>query len=514
MKFWILKGSLLLACSIAHASTGIDHVNEYQVKKFSGEMENSYTGHVVKDAGDINGDLINDIIIGSNQSSGTFGAYVVLGRSDRNVLDLPLSSLSGENGFKIITTETGDSLGFAVDKLGDVNGDGLDDLIVGAHTSSVNGTDSGQAFVIYGSEDVFPGVFNVSDLNGKNGFAINGADLGTHLGFSVSYAGDVNNDGTNDILIGNYFANHNGVESGSVYLIFGSKDLDSPAVDINTLNGLNGFRVDGEVTGDRFGGSVSSAGDFNDDGFDDLLIGAILNDSNGDRSGSSYVVFGQSSFAAIVNTNGLDGTDGISIVGEASLDRLGYRVLGAGDVNMDDIDDVMISSLTPGSLGSRGGIVYIVFGQSEFSTGSFDVGFSDGLLGSKIIGRFDHDTLFGFSFTTGFDLNGDGFSDFAVGAPFMDSDSVFNGNGVLFIIYGGSWVLQPTIINIADLNGINGFAVHGEHDKDELGVGVSSVIDWNGDGFNDLLVGARRVNNKGSAYLMMKPIDLIFKNGF
>src|SRR4028118_1235155 len=134
---------------------------------------------------------------------------------------------------------------------------------------------------------MFGPTFNLLDLNGSNGFAINGIAVGDYSGSSVSSAGDVNGDGIDDLIIGARTASPNGIsEAGQSYVVFGSNSGFVAGLDLSELNGSNGFAINGIVADDRLGSSVSSAGDVNGDGFDDLIIGAIYADPNGiDRAG-------------------------------------------------------------------------------------------------------------------------------------------------------------------------------------------------------------------------------------
>ncbi|WP_204153456.1 integrin alpha, partial [Leptolyngbya sp. CCY15150] len=134
----------------------------------------------------------------------------------------------------------------------------------------------------------FDPVLNLADLDGSNGFRIDGVAANDYSGRSVSSAGDINGDGIDDLIISAPGADPNSSDSGSSYVVFGGGDFSIP-LNLSTLNGSNGFRLDGVSINDASGRSVSSAGDINGDGVDDLIIGAPFADSNGFDSGSSYV---------------------------------------------------------------------------------------------------------------------------------------------------------------------------------------------------------------------------------
>ena len=194
---------------------------------------------------------------------------------------------------------------------GDINNDGFDDLIIGAPNADPNGGSSGESYVVFGKAAGYSASLELSSLNGTNGFVINGIDADDYSGIRVSSAGDINNDGYDDIIIGAYGADPNGDDSGESYVVFGKAAGYSASLDLSSLlaanggDGTKGFVINGIDAGDYSGISVSSAGDINNDGYDDIIIGADGADPNGISSGESYVVFGQSEFDAFVNLSDL-----------------------------------------------------------------------------------------------------------------------------------------------------------------------------------------------------------------
>ena len=192
-----------------------------------------------------------------------------------------LSTLNGSNGFRLNGVAAYDFSGRSVSTAGDVNGDGFDDLIVGSAGADPNGSGSGSSYVVFGQASGFSAAMDLSSLNGSNGFRLDGEAKGDRSGFSFSTAGDVNGDGFDDVIVGAGGADSNGDRSGSSYVVFGQASGFSAAMDLSSLNGSNGFRLDGEAKGDRSGFSFSTAGDVNGDGFDDLIVGACGVDPNG-----------------------------------------------------------------------------------------------------------------------------------------------------------------------------------------------------------------------------------------
>ena len=212
----------------------------------------------------------------------------------------------GTAGITIYGADAGDNSGRSVSSAGDVNGDGFDDLLIGANgaDASDNGkTGAGDSYVIFGGSSL-PETIDLGNL-GAGGITIFGTDGGDHGGHSLSSAGDVNGDGFDDLLIGADIADASGnakSDAGESYVIFGGSSLPT-TIDLANL-GTAGFVLFGADAGDQSGQSVSSAGDVNGDGFGDLLIGARAADASGNgksNAGESYVIFGGNFTAAITH---------------------------------------------------------------------------------------------------------------------------------------------------------------------------------------------------------------------
>ena len=426
----------------------------------SGEQEDDNSGSKVSAAGDVNGDGLSDLLIaasGANDSGGR--SYVVFGKTDSQAVAL---SALGSRGF-IIDGNSGGWWGdYRVAGVGDVNGDGLDDLIIGSASGS---TDAGQSYVVFGKTD--SSSVSLSTLTGSAGFVLAGTSGSAPR---VSAAGDVNGDGLADLLVG--FPDELN-DAGRSYVVFGKSD--SAPVNFTNLGGI-GFAINGETSGDRSGGQVSPAGDFNGDGLSDLLIAAS---GANNWAGKAYVVFGKTDSDPIHLAS--EGSGSLAILGQGGVATEDLTVAAAGDVNGDGLADVIIGA--PSDRTSSPGRSYVVFGRTDTST---PIHLSNLGIGGFAIESLVPGDMSGWSVATAGDLNGDGLSDLLVGAPGVGYTNEYRGH--TYVIFGRT---NSTTVQLSDIAaGSGGFVIAGQSNGDQSGSSVSAAGDVDGDGLADLIVGA------------------------
>ncbi len=341
------------------------------------------------------------------------------------------------------------NMGTSVAWVGDVNGDGYSDLVVGVEKFDNGQTNEGRVYAYYGSG---------SGLSSSPSWTVESNQAEALFGFSVAPAGDINGDGYDDVVIGARGWDNGGTaDVGKVFLYYGSSGGLSSSPDW-TYMGAN--------AGDKLGVSVASAGDINKDDYGDIIIGAQHADNGNTDEGKAYLFLGGSV--------GLDSSPDWTYEGNADNTLLGTSVSSAGDIDDDGYDDVVIGA----QWYSNGdetfeGAIFVFHGSSTGLESTPDWSYESNSTNARL----------GYSVSSAGDINGDGYSDIVAGAPWR------SGTGRTYVFHGSSTGLESTPDWTKDGNGSGS----------DFGFAVSSAGDIDFDGYNDIIVGAPKFDN-GSPY--------------
>jgi len=391
-----------------------------------GENADDRTGERVSLADDVNGDGLIDFIIAASRAD-TDGveagrSYVVFGNTAQARIELSDVAV-GIGGFVLVGEVRRDQ--GVIASAGDINGDGLSDVVIGAFNADFSGQNSGRTYVAFGKIDTSP-VLLRDVATGLGGFAIDGEFVNSLSGRSVGPAGDIDGDGLGDIVLAAPFFFENAMTFGRTYVVFGKTDGGAVSL-IDVAAGRGGFPMisePGAVTETIVGGS-----DVNGDGRRDFIVS-----SAGSGRQRNYVVFGRPDSGSIALAAIALGEGGFAIDDDTTLNqRSGLSLAFAGDIDRDGLVDMLMGA--PGfgtSAGVFPGRSYLVFGKADGSAVLLsDLARREG--GFAWEGEAALDQA-GFSVSSGGDVNGDGRLDFLVGAPTADVRGPDSGR--VYVVFG------------------------------------------------------------------------------
>ncbi len=452
-------------CDGVEAGCGLAGTYDLSVAdaRLIGEASEDYAGNSVAGAGDVNGDGFVDLLVGAvledAGGSDAGAAYLVHGPVYGHVdLSTADAKFIGENG--------GDRAGRIVDGGFDTDADGLSDIIIGAIYNGAGGGDAGAAYMLRGP---LTGTIDLAFADAK----LVGETGNDWMGAGVS-GGDLSGDGYADLLTGAWGQDAGGDRSGAGYIV------ESPVSGVFDLSAADAKLV-GEDSLDRVGTRVSAAGDLDGDGIDDVLISSHGNDDGGDSSGGAYILY-----SPVSGTIDLSAADA-ELVGEEAEDTVGYGLDTGGDVDGDGYDDVLIGAVNNDENGTDAGAAYLIYCPVY---GTVDLSAAN----AKLMGENAGDTVHEVAHAG--DVDGDGFGDIIVGSETHDGDG--SDSGAAYLVYG-------PVYGTMDLANADARFI-GEEAGDGAGYSVAGVGDIDGDGFDDLLIGARYNDdggtNAGAAYVV------------
>jgi len=379
--------------------------------------------------------------------------------------------LSGDaalsTGFATLTgVDGGDSAGWALAGAGDVDDDGLDDLLVAAYTSDHSATDGGAVYLLTG---ITSGTLGLDEAVGL----LAGAESSVRLGSAVVALSDTSGDGVTDFAAGAYYESTAGSRAGAVFVTYGPLDAERSSADADAF-------LKGEAAGD-YAGLALAGGDANGDGTSDLLIGAYLNDENGVEAGRAYLMLGPLSGEVSL------GTSDATVEGTGAGDHVGVA-LALADVDGDGQDDLVTGASGTDTTDSDAGTVYVFLSSTS---GDYDAAEADAMLEGSAA-----DDAAGSAVANAGDVDGDGRDDLLIGAPGEDSTDTDAGAAYLVLgpVSGTSLLSDAAAVLLGEAAG------------DEAGSAVAGAGDVDGDGAGDLLVGAPLADdaftNAGAAYVV------------
>jgi hypothetical protein len=447
-----LNASVLVHGSSPQASFPAD-ANAFLDQLWTAESDQlrANLGYSVSSAGDVNNDGFGDVIVGALNFDN--------GQTDEGRALLYMGSASGLSSSYAWSAESDQAyarFGYSVSSAGDVDNDGFDEILVGAYVFDNGQTDEGRAYLYSGS---------ASGLLASHSWSAEGNQASGYFGSSVSSAGDVNNDGYGDVLVAALFYSNGENMEGRVFLYLGSS---------TGLSASPSWTAEGNQAFAYFGRSVSSAGDVNNDGYDDVVIGAYYYDNGESNEGRAFLYLGSAS--------GLSTTPIWTGESDQANAQFGYSVSSAGDVNNDGYSDVITSAVGYHNPEANEGRAYVYLGSASGLSAS----------PSWTVESDQANAYLGVVSSAG-DVNNDGFGDVLVGAYFYDNDTLDEGRVYLYLGSTSGPSAAPS------------WTAESDQYSTMFGSSLSTAGDVDSDGYDEIIVGSYSYDNgqedEGRAYL-------------
>ena len=465
--------------------------------RFVGEHAGDAMGESVSSAGDIDGDGRADLLLGAhaNGAGGELsGSAYLFYSTDALLATRSVVSLSSAD-LQLIGEEAGDRAGVAVHHAGDVDGDGRADLVVGAYKNDRGGADAGATYLLL-SSGALAREGDELDL-GASDLILVGEEAGDLSGRRLAMAGDVDDDGKSDLLVGASGQGEAGTGAGAAYLLFSSGALKSRGLyDLGDAD----LKLLGASPGDGAGSAVAAAGDVDGDGDADILVGAPY-DAGEDveiDADAVYLLLSSTAQALRGSTLSLGDAD-FKFVEEEVNDRAGYAASGAGDVDGDGTPDLLVGAMYNDEGGSNAGAAYLL--KSSGALGSGETTMSLSAADIKFVGEESNDNA-GIAVANAGHVDGDERADLLVGAHQQDGGGA-NAGAVYLLLSSGALSGEVATLDLSDAD----LKLIGVGAGDNTGTSVTGAGDINGDGLQDLLMGAffHTVDGEqfGAAYVVL-----------